>query len=51
MPVQAVTFQAAVNLLPEWARRAHGLRAHGLSGPLVDAGTLGVARTLRWAFT
>ena len=49
-PVQALTMQAAVDLLPAWARRLHGLRAPALSRPLVRAGTLGVARTLRWAF-
>jgi len=49
-PLQAITFQAAVDLLPEWARRMHGLPAPGLTRPLVRAGTYGIARTLRWAF-
>jgi uncharacterized protein (DUF2236 family) len=49
-PLQALTMQAAVDLLPEWARRMHGLENPALSRPLVRAGTLGVARTLRWAF-
>ncbi|MBV9749805.1 MAG: DUF2236 domain-containing protein, partial [Acetobacteraceae bacterium] len=49
-PVQALTMQAAVDLLPAWARRLHGLHAPTLSRPLVRAGTRGVAQTLRWAF-
>jgi uncharacterized protein (DUF2236 family) len=49
-PVQALTFQAAIDLLPEWARRMHGLTRPGLPVPLVRAGTSAVARTLRWAF-
>ena len=40
--------QAGIDLLPGWARRAHGLPR--LPVPLVRAGTLGVAGTLRWAF-
>ena len=50
MPVQALTFQAAVDLLPGWARRMHGLAGPRLTRPLVRAGTFGIARTLRWAF-
>jgi uncharacterized protein (DUF2236 family) len=42
--------QAAVDLLPDWARRMHGLPAPGLSRPLVAAGTFALAQTLRWAF-
>jgi hypothetical protein len=42
--------QAAIDLLPAWARRMHGLQTPALSRPLVRAGTLGVARTVRWAF-
>ncbi|MDR3535249.1 MAG: oxygenase MpaB family protein [Acetobacteraceae bacterium] len=49
-PLQALTLQAAVDLLPPWARRMHGLSAPPLSRPFVRAGTLGLARTLRWAF-
>ena len=48
--LQALTMQAAVDLLPEWARRMHGFDNPLLGRPLVRAGTLGVARTLRWAF-
>ena len=49
-PLQALTLQAGVDLLPSWARQMHGLSAPALSRPLVRAGTLGIARTLRWAF-
>lgn len=48
-PLIRLTSQSAVDLLPDWARRLHGLPAPPLA-PLVRAGTLGVARTLRWAF-
>ena len=47
-PIQALTMQAGVDLLPDWARRMHGLPPP--ARPLVRAGTLGMARTLRWAF-
>jgi len=50
MPVQAVTFQAAVDLLPAWARRLHGLADPPLTRPLLRAGTFGLAETVRWAF-
>lgn len=50
-PLQSLTMQAAVDLLPDWARRMHGLGATPvLARPLVQAGTLGMARTLRWVF-
>ena len=49
-PLQQLALQAGVDLLPPWARRMHGLPGGVLSGPLVRAGTLGIARTLRWAF-
>jgi len=48
--VQALGNQAAIDLLPEWARRLHGLPNPLLGRPFVRAGTLGVAQTLRWAF-
>lgn len=50
-PFQAMTFQAAVDLLPPWARAMHGLHGPTLTRPLVRAGTYGVAKTLRWAFS
>jgi uncharacterized protein (DUF2236 family) len=49
-PVQALTFGAAVDLLPAWARAMHGLSGPGLATPAVRIGTRGVAGTLRWAF-
>ncbi len=49
-PLQALTMQAGVDLLPTWAQRMHGLSNPVLGVPLVRAGTLGIARTLRWAF-
>jgi len=49
-PLQRLTMQAAVDLLPDWARRMHGLAGPGPFAPLVRAGTSGIARTLRWAF-
>jgi uncharacterized protein (DUF2236 family) len=49
-PLQALTKQAALDLLPAWAQRMHGLHVLPFGRPFVRAGTLGVARTLRWAF-
>jgi uncharacterized protein (DUF2236 family) len=49
-PFQALTMQAGIDLLPAWARRMHGLPEPLFSRTLVRAGTLGMARTLRWAF-
>lgn len=50
-PLQALTVQAAIDLLPAWAQRMHRLPAPPLGRPLVRAGTYGMASTLRWAFT
>ena len=50
-PIQAMVFQAAVDLLPRWAREMHGLHGPILTRPLVRAGTHSVAKTLRWAFS
>ncbi|MES2043019.1 MAG: oxygenase MpaB family protein [Pseudomonadota bacterium] len=50
-PLQAMVFQAAVDLLPRWAREMHGLHGPVLTRPLIRAGTYGVAKTLRWAFS
>jgi uncharacterized protein (DUF2236 family) len=49
-PLQALTIQAGVDLLPAWARRLHGLPSPGLAQPLLRAGTFGIASTIRWAF-
>jgi uncharacterized protein (DUF2236 family) len=45
-----LAMQAAIDLLPGWARTMHGLTLSPLERPLVRAGTFGVAQTLRWAF-
>lgn len=49
-PFRMFAMQAALDLLPAWAVRMHGLSAPALGRPLVRAGTLGIAQTLRWAF-
>lgn len=48
-PVQTLGMHAAIDLLPPWARRMHGLQNAPFSIPMVRTGTLGVARVLRWA--
>ena len=42
--------QAAVDLLPQWARTMHRMNLSPLERPIVRAGTFGIAQTLRWAF-
>lgn len=49
-PVQAMILAAAVDLLPDWARAMHRLDAPRFVRPALHVGTLGLARTLRWAF-
>lgn len=49
-PWQAMTFQAGVDLLPDWARRLHGLADPLPLRPLLRAGTYGIAEAIRWAF-
>ena len=49
-PFQAMTFAAAIDLLPGWARQMHRLSTPPLAAPAVRLGTRGVAETLRWAF-
>jgi len=48
--VQAVGNQAAIALLPPWARRMHGLSSPLLARPLVQGATFAVASAIRWAF-
>lgn len=50
-PFQAITFQAAVDLLPRWARDMHALQGPAFSRPLVRTAATGIARMLRWAFS
>jgi uncharacterized protein (DUF2236 family) len=45
-----VIMQAGLDLLPDWARRMHGLPP-ALPRPVVRAGALSTARFLRWAFS
>lgn len=49
VPFQAMTMRAAIDLLPGWARRMHGLRRPLVTRPAIVAGTWGVAETVRWA--
>jgi uncharacterized protein (DUF2236 family) len=49
-PFHALTITAAIDLLPGWARRLHGLHSPLLARPLIRAATLATAETLRWAF-
>jgi len=42
--------QAAVDLLPPWARHMHRLSSSGVTRPLVSGGTFALAGMLRWAF-
>ena len=37
-PFQALTMQASIDLLPDWARRMHGLAGPGIATPLVRTG-------------
>lgn len=51
IPLQRFVMQAAVDLLPPWARQMHGLQGSpSLTRPIVTSGTRQLARTLRWAF-
>jgi uncharacterized protein (DUF2236 family) len=49
-PLLRITLQAGVDLLPDWARRMHGLNPSAPVRHAVRAGALGIAGTLRWAF-
>lgn len=49
-PVQKLLMSAAVDLMPPFARRMHGLRSSPLIQPPIRAATYGLASTLRWAF-
>lgn len=50
LPAQRIAGAAAVDLLPRWAARMHGLAMPRLLKPLVRTGAFGLAGTLRWAF-
>lgn len=49
-PAQHLLMQAAVDLLPNWAKAMHKRRVGGAVRPIVRTGTLAIARTLNWAF-
>jgi len=49
MPVQKLLMNAAVDLMPEFAREMHGL-ARPVLPPLVRGVTYSLAGTIRWAF-
>lgn len=51
LPFQAITMNAAIELLPDWARSMHGLPMPAVRRPLVRAGAQGLAGVLRWAMT
>jgi uncharacterized protein (DUF2236 family) len=48
-PLQTLTRQAAIDLLPDWARHLLVLPPPLVGVPLLRAATLTAARTLRWA--
>lgn len=48
-PVQALLMNAAVDLMPDFAREMHGLSRPSLP-PVVRGATYGIARMVRWAF-
>lgn len=48
-PAMALAFDAAKDLLPEWAARLHGFRLSGARRALARAGLQGLAGTMRWA--
>ncbi|AUW57364.1 DUF2236 domain-containing protein [Sphingobium sp. SCG-1] len=50
-PVQEMVMQAAVDLLPDWARKQHGLSGPRLTKPAVRGSTFLLASSLRWAFS
>lgn len=48
-PVQLLLMNAAVDLMPDFARRMHGL-SRPILPPVVRGATFGIAQTIRWAF-
>ena len=49
VPFQTLTMNAAIELLPDWARRMHSLPNPILTKPAIRLGTRGIAETVRWA--
>jgi uncharacterized protein (DUF2236 family) len=48
-PVQKLLMNAAIDLMPDFARRMHGL-SRPMLPPVIRGATFGVASTIRWAF-
>jgi uncharacterized protein (DUF2236 family) len=48
-PVQRLLMNAAVDLMPAFAREMHGLSRPMIS-PIIRGATYGIAQTIRWAF-
>ena len=48
-PVQLLLMNAAIDLMPDFARKMHGL-SRPLLPPVVRGATYGIAQTIRWAF-
>jgi len=48
-PVQLLLMNAAIDLMPDFAREMHGL-SRPLLVPVVRRATYGIAQTIRWAF-
>lgn len=49
MAIQRLTFQAAIDLLPDWARRMHRLSGSTITRPVVQGSTLTLAKLAQWA--
>lgn len=49
-PFHTLTIQAAVDLLPPWAKALHGIDGPAFTRPAVRLSTHALAGTLRWAF-
>lgn len=50
-PAQKLLMDAAVDLMPGWARAMHGRRVEPLQIPALRSGTWAMAQTLHWAFS
>lgn len=48
-PAHRLMMEAAIDLLPAWARAMHGLAGPGPAAPLVRAGASGMGALVRWA--
>lgn len=49
-PAQKMIGAAAIDLIPDWAARMHGLAVSPLMRPAIRTGARGLAQTMRWAF-